>query len=543
MAMLKYGHAVVATPVVDPGKWVDKVTPAGRIKVAKNVIATYDPSKWLLSHVTIVASVDTDLADSKDPKSNYFIKPEYSIFVNNNGDSWERVLLKACYKTFLGANSYVEHVQIPECSKGKVIDIAMREVPFMKGQDGKDLTTVYVDILIANSRKHTDLVEKITSGEYSAVSMGCLIKYSQCSQCGNIAADESKACKHVRFFKKNFFYDKNGVRRIIAELCGRAEEPDSCRFIDASWVRKPAFEGAVLRNLIEPNSIDVGDKFTKAFAVPGFVKMDGMYLKAAAVQAANDLVNEIQAADEPAPKADTPPPPPPAEEAPPADDSRFPEAPAGTEEPPAEAPAGGGGADLGLGGGGGGAPAEGAPDQPAQMQVEEPIQDATVKEVKDMLKKLVLNDLRRELLKGSASVATPPEERPTEAENASQTSLVKDASFSRMVKMASKEVGDRLANGLLILSNLNDWGRMRRYGYNRDDVLGILWYMDRKSSSSPVGPDAVKALSKVRLASDGDARRFFTEMIVEIGRKPSVVESRKLLKWAGILNRVSRVAR
>jgi len=461
-----------------------------------------------------------------------------------------------------GDNSYVvegvvvhncEHVQIPELAKGKVIDVAMREVPFTKSQDGKDLTTLYIDILVATNRKHVDIVDKITSGEYSACSMGCLIRYSQCSQCGNIAEDESKACKHVRFFKKNFFYDKNGIRRIVAELCGRAEEPDSCRFIDASWVRKPAFAGAVLRNLVEPGKIDLSEKFDRAFAVPGFVKMDGMYLKAAAAKAADDLVNEIQAQDEPAPKAEAPAPAPeapPAEApAPPADDTRFPEAPAGADAPPPEAPAGeapaeapaGGDPTMALSLGGGGAPpAGGAPDQPPMPQIEEPVQDATVKEVKDMLKKLVLNDIRKELLKGGLGVATPPEERPTEAENASQTSLVKDASLGRIVKRASKEVGDRLANGLLIMSNLRDWGRMRRYGYSRDDVLGILWYLDRSASGQPVGQDAVKALSRVKLASDGNARRFFTEMIVEIGRKPSVSESRRILKWAGILNRMEK---
>lgn len=537
MAMLKYGHAVVASPVVDPGKWVDKVVPAGRVKVAKNVIATYDPSKWLLSHTTIMASVDVDQADPNDKKSNYFIKPEYSVFVNNNGDSWERLLLRACYHTFLGANNFLEHVQLPELSKGKVIDVAIREVPFTKSQDGKDLTTLYVDILIATNRGHIDLVDKIQSGEYSAVSMGCLIKYSQCSQCGNIAEDESKACKHVRFFKKNFFYDKNGVRRIIAELCGRVEDPDSCRFIDASWVRKPAFEGAVLRNLVEPNSIDVGDKFTKAFAVPGFVKMDGMYLKAAAVKAAEEIVNEIQAQDEPAseaPAADAP-----AE--PPADDSRFPEAPADTEAPldkDSPPPEGGEAPPPDAGGAMGVPPAGGAPDAPPQPQIEEPFQDATVTEVKDMLKKLVLNDIRRDLMKGVAQTATPPEERPNESAMSSNTSLVKDAAITRMFRAASNEVGERLANGLLILSGLKDWGKMRRYGYNRDDMLGILYYVDMKTNADPVGQDAVRALRRVKLGTDGDARGFFTEMIVEIGRRPSPQESRKLLKWAGILRSV-----
>ena len=69
MGMRKFGNAVVTTPIVDPGKWVSEKVPAGRVKVAKNVLSSYDPSKWLLSHVTIMASVDTEFADPKDRKS------------------------------------------------------------------------------------------------------------------------------------------------------------------------------------------------------------------------------------------------------------------------------------------------------------------------------------------------------------------------------------------------------------------------------------------------------------------------------------------
>jgi hypothetical protein len=210
MALLKFGHAAVATPMVCPGKWVDKKVVPGRIKLAKDVIAKYDPSKWLLSHCSIMASVDVDQADPKDPKSDYLIKPEYSIFVNNNGDSWERELLRKASKTFLGADNFCEHVQLEALSKGKVIDVALRDVPFTKDKDGKDLTTLYVDILIATDRKHKDLVDKIGSGEYAAVSMGCSIMYSICSQCGRKIEDETQACKHIRYFKNNSFYDENG---------------------------------------------------------------------------------------------------------------------------------------------------------------------------------------------------------------------------------------------------------------------------------------------------------------------------------------------
>ncbi|MBD3261450.1 MAG: hypothetical protein GF334_07180 [Candidatus Altiarchaeales archaeon] len=545
MAMRKFGNAAVVTPVVSPGKWIDKKVPAGRVKTAKDVLAKYDPGQWLLSHVTIIASVDVDQADPDDPKSNYLIKPEHSIFVNNNGDSWERGLLKNAYKTFLGADNYVEHVQIPELSKGKVIDVALREVPFTKDANGNDITTLYVDILIATNRQHGDLVRKIEAGEYNATSMGCLIKYSQCSQCGNIAEDEADACKHVRYFKKNFFYDRDGNKRIIAELCGRAEDPDSCRFIDASWVRKPAFEGAVLRNIIEPG-VDVSDKIQRAINIPSFKAEPGMLLRAAS-EAATEVVNEVESQDEPAPS--------PA----PKDDSGFPEAPADTgkpldvDTPPPEggdtpapesggesggegAPSSGGGdapaPDSAPPGGAAGAPGGAAPGSSPEPQIQEPPEDATIKEVKDMVVKQVLNEMRRGLLKQEAR--TQQEDRPAVNENEVNESLIKDASYKKLVSESRRIRDDRLENGLMILSNLKDWKRFKKYGYNRDDVLGILYFMDRTIGAEPVGEDSVKALSHVKLASD-NLKKFFTEIILETGRKPGKYEATKLASWARIL--------
>lgn len=539
MPFLKYGHAAVVNKVVCPGKWVDNVVPKGRIVVAKNVVAQFDPSKWLLSHVTIMASVDVEKVDSSDPKKNFLIKPEYSIFVNNNGDSWERGLLKIASKTFLGADNFVEHVQIPELSKGKIIDVALREVPFAKGSNGEDLTSLYVDILIATNKKHTDLVEKIQSGEYSAVSMGCLIKYSICSQCGRVAEDESQSCKHVKYFKGNYFYDENGVKRIVAELCGSSDDPESCKFIDGSWVRKPAFEGAVL-NKILPLEVSLSEKIQKAVAFPSFEYAPGMYLKAAAEgaftkaasQTAQQIVNELEAAE-----GDPP--------APPAEDSAFPEAPAESEKPlsldtpPAEgAPAEGAPpTDMaGLGGGGlGDSLGGGMPG--AEPQIQEPAEDATVKEVRDMFKRQILNQMRREIMKEQAKQEGPSDnDRPTEPETSSNDNLVsKSASFREVLANAKKSNNDRLYNGLMILSSIKNWKQFKKYGYNRNDVLGILHYVDMNISNNPVGKDAVKTLSNIRLGSDGMVP-FFTKMIVEIGRKPDRFESKKLASWAKILS-------
>jgi len=540
MAMLKFGHAAVVTPIVCPGKWVDKKVTPGRVKVAKEVIAKYDPSKWLLSHCSIMASVDVDLADPKDSKSDYLIKPEYSVFVNNNGDSWERELLRIASKTFLGADNYIEHCQISELSKGKVIDIALRDVLFAKDKDGKDLTTLYVDILIATDRKHKDIVDKINSGEYCACSMGCQIAFSRCSQCGRRIEDETQACKHVRYFKNNTFYDKNGIKRIVAELCGDKSEPDSCKFIDASWVRKPAFEGAVLRNILnmgDAASQDVSDKIQRAVSVPSFEYAPGMYLKAASA-AARSVVNEIQAAGEapPAPPKDDigfPEAPadadkplavdaPPAEGAPP--EGAPPEAPSAEGAPPPEAPAAPGSLGDQMG----------APGAAPEPQIEEPKGDATVAEVKDMVKKQLLNQIRRELLKEQAT-EQGESARPTELENASNSSLVKQAGLSRVIQASKKTGNDRLYNGLMILSNLKNWGQFKKYGYNREDVLGLLHYVDKHASKDPVGVDAVKALSKIKLGSGGLVP-LFTEIIVETGRRPKKAEASKIASWVKILS-------
>jgi hypothetical protein len=1004
MSMLRFGHAALVTPIVDPFKWVEKKVPAGRVKIARSVIAKYDPSKWLLSHVTIIASVDTEFADPSDKKSNYLIKPEHSVFVNNNGDSWERELLKATYKTFLGADSFVEHVQIPELSKGKVIDVALREVPIGKDLEGKDLTTLYVDILIANNREHVDLIDKIKTGQYNSVSMGCflagteitlsdgtkrliedispgdlvithkgnkksvinvqrrqknemifkvsfegdykdiyvtkehpffsfkrdklcacgcgeslrvivrggkkefksglykpghylrvcnanhkvlnfndrdkfpikkdielswieakdlkkddflsypissyvendnnatvdfsillgyfaaegsyvkevsiegeendyavrcricgrlyntlythlhvhnisivdykktyldasvkakynkniirgssrnepleikglkksrrdiglefslgeheydtvnkevfeigtrlfpkspvlrykncvkiiseeacslmkeycgeysdkkefsekviywpveiqkhlvatwfigdyactnsknmsdqfrfilarcgvryntyknekenyscivkivnggeitekvyegvrkesylhqintlgmsaikdqltyafpfknkklvdkiyktsnsyssynkgyflrkiknieeipyegivynleveddnsyiandvavhncLIAYSFCSQCGNKAEDESKLCKHIRYFKHNHFIDKNGIKRIIAELCGSADDPGSCKFIDASWVKKPAFGGALLRNLVEPTD-DISEKLNQAMLVPSFQAQPGMLLKAAS-QAASALVNEIQAQDEPKdePKAEP--------KEPAKDDTDFPaapegDAPLGLDEPAAETPAGEGA----------------APEAPAapEPQIQEPAEDATVKEVEQLFTKNILNKIRRKLLKDEAGVKTPLDEKPIDTESTND-SLIKKSSVSNLIKLAKMSGSERLVNGFMILSNVKNWNSLKKYGYGREDVIGMLHFIDKNMSSEPIGSDAVLALSRIKTAST-NPQSFFTDMIIEIGRQPSVKEGLKLIKWTKILSKL-----
>lgn len=257
MAFRKTSKASVVCPRVDPATWVGRSANPNK-KTASEVLSSFDSSKWLLSHVSIMASVDVDEEFPDQPKKNWKIKPSHSLFVNNNGDAWERKLLARTYGTFLGANNYVEHNQALKLAKGKVVDVALREVPIGVSASGSAITTLYVDILIATSWEHKDLCEKILSREFNAVSMGCSCKYTICSRCGNIAHDETELCDHVRAYRKQMYYGEDGTERIIAELCGSSDDPSSVTFVDASWVRNPAFPGAVLRSIINPPEMPAG---------------------------------------------------------------------------------------------------------------------------------------------------------------------------------------------------------------------------------------------------------------------------------------------
>ena len=128
MAFLKFAKAVVAKTEVNTEEWSGIKSPQGLDKTASaSILKEYSPSQYLLSHATIIASVDTEEVPnvelgkvaSKDGGvidrvyNDYYITPETSRYSNSNNDSWERELLLGSYKTFVGAQNYLEHVQIP----------------------------------------------------------------------------------------------------------------------------------------------------------------------------------------------------------------------------------------------------------------------------------------------------------------------------------------------------------------------------------------------------------------------------------------------
>lgn len=254
MAFRKLGNLYVASVVRAPDDWFEALQTRGTLRLASkeaaNVIAGYSPDEFIFTHNTIIASVDVS------PDQDWMITAETQKYINDNKDSWERGVLANDWRTFVGAENYQEHVQIPSLSKGKIVDGAIRDIG----------DALYVDILVATSRHHKGLCKSILAGEMNAMSMGCVCDFTICSRCGNRAVDETQLCEHVRYSKGNVFIGPDGKQRLTAELCGHRNEPGSVRFIEASWVANPAFRGAVTRNVLDVPSVGIKSHQKQFFA-------------------------------------------------------------------------------------------------------------------------------------------------------------------------------------------------------------------------------------------------------------------------------------
>jgi hypothetical protein len=222
-----------------------------------------------------------DEVDYTGPVFNIEVEEDNSYVANgfsvHNCDSFSRGVILTAYNTFVGCNNYVEHLQLAELAKGRVIDAVARDTG----------PSVYVDILVATDRKYKPLIAAIESKQLTTLSMGASVRYTICTKCGNVAADETQLCTHVKYSKGNTFVDDLGKQRKVAELCGHATDPDrkgGITFIDASWVANPAFTGAVLRNILTPSEQEkagLGNMIQAAFSKPAPTRTSNQWQKAA----------------------------------------------------------------------------------------------------------------------------------------------------------------------------------------------------------------------------------------------------------------------
>lgn len=396
----------------------------------------FSPEKYLLTHATIVASVDTsdvpgirlgavsEMGRNINRKwANYRVKPGTDIYINNNHDCWDRPVLLNSYRTFVGAHNFVEHVQIEEQSKGRVIDAVAREIP--TGD------SIYVDILLATSRVHDSLVRDIEADRMGTLSMGCSVTETQCTKCGNVAADETEMCEHIKYAKGNYEYDSDGNKFRIAELCGHHTlDPNSgVTFIEASWVAIPAFGGAVKRSIVQPEkiNIDTRSQMRKVLETPPkWTAQEGEVQKAARLAPAVSPPFQVTAQEDPM--------------APPPEGGGDPGAPG---DAPGGDPGGGGMPDPMAPGGAPGAPG-GEPEKDPLEELEGDIEKYVLDKIKKKLKEKMEEEVRED-------AASPGDLETSTNENINhQASMKMAAGLDTLLRIARSDV--ELLDGLARLN-------------------------------------------------------------------------------------------
>jgi hypothetical protein len=485
MAFLKFAKAKVQKPGIKFAEWdamrrtALSPAPDFQKRTARVILEEYDPSKYMLSHATIVASVNVAEASSALGRHfvdgfeinrrypDYYVTPETAQYVNNNNDAFERKLLLAAFKTFIGAHSYVEHVQLPELSRGRIIDAAARDV----GE------SIYIDILIANDLKHAPLIRAIKSGQLGTLSMGCSTSSTTCTKCGNVANDETQLCPCIRFFKGSEFLDEHGTKRKVAELCGHFTDPTSVKFIEASWVANPAFKGAVIRNILSAEEVRVVEtKMRVAFLNPAPQADPTSMLKAARYLLAQDEM-------------------PPDPSAPPADDSMN-STPPGTQE--------------------------------------DPIQKA-VKDLSTALRDQAIEHVRNEISKGEAGKV-----KEVADENSQNDSLIRSArkapEWRRIEAFVNSFVGKAQARRILlglIHHKSGGWKRVRSARYTGPEILAlsrVLDVMTKKSSMAGETRVYRTVLSVGGTAPYEDAETYLAACRQVLGRVVTGNEAARLLE-------------
>ncbi len=225
---------------------------------------TYNNNDYMFTHTSIVASVATD-------STNYRILDPCHELVNANGNAWTNEVLPGCFKSFIGGENYLEHLQIKSLSKGKILDAVLRPVTYI-GKNGKKQEIFYCDILLATNRIHEQIVSRVKDGSLSTLSMGALANITQCSYCGQKFMGDDRECTHLENNIRGFLKDQNTSKQIyVAELCGSLDHnnnyiEDSCEFIEASWVENPAFKGAVVNHVVSnEEELEYNSNIKKAF--------------------------------------------------------------------------------------------------------------------------------------------------------------------------------------------------------------------------------------------------------------------------------------
>lgn len=293
--------------------------------------ASLDLSRYLLSQCTIVCSVAPEVTRDANKEYN-IIHQACNHLVNQNGDAWLNQSLLESFPSFRGAFNFVEHNQVLAENKGRILDAVARKITLVKpnpdtyqdvdlsggnsmsqfleslqpqfptpkpktpkkihtnkaeailDKNGDPLCIYYIDILVATGLQFTSLIEEILDGEFNAMSMGCVVTGSTCSYCGHQVREPYPSfCSCLLNERVTLKVHPIADRLVaVAELCGIPGEPETNQFIEASWVKDPAFIGARKAFIID---LPAGMKKT-AYFIPENPSINNLS-KAASIKAAS----------------------------------------------------------------------------------------------------------------------------------------------------------------------------------------------------------------------------------------------------------------
>jgi hypothetical protein len=138
-----------------------------------------------------------------------------------------------------------------------------------------------VELLVGvENEKAPDLVERISDGDYPAVSMGCRIKYDVCTICGHRAPTRKQYCDHLKY----------GMRQVTPSGLRAGALNPSPRFFDISWVIRPADQtGYMLKKVAHEN-----ESYTLRMAADSGEYLDRVDEKRAAIQKLSDIDKVIR---------------------------------------------------------------------------------------------------------------------------------------------------------------------------------------------------------------------------------------------------------
>ena len=503
MAFLKQASLKIEKSEIKIDSWLNKgtiKTASDKIVDFKKIISDFNPNDYLLTHCTIIASVEVEDApkpvhftsektrkefEKLEGCKDYYITPETTKYINSNGDAWSKQLLKQSYKTFIGSENYVEHVQDPKLSKGKILDAALREV-----DGGKSL---FVDILVATNKKHDDLVRKITSGKLTTLSMGAVVGFTICTECGRVATDSTELCDHIQYLKRNSFISENdGKKRSVAELCGHYLYPDSNKFIEGSWVETPAFKGAVLRNELEIESIDKQSFIEKYEPIMNIQSMELKDIAQRVISACLliDKVKKVFAKNEETPPEETPP-----EETPEETSEPVPEELKELGEPP-ESDA-----------------------LPAPMEEDvgddklEKVEKVPYDVLKKQLKENLMNQIKKELVE---EMGLKPEDFKNTLEDVNLNDSIIQSNLVKKVKKAKELIRKEGVSSLL------------KNGYSSSDILKIA-YISKEYS---INMDVFKVINALNIKDFPSFRRYTKAIESKLNRELKILEKVEINKLA-----------